>query len=132
MDVPGAPDEALDDAVLVPEGLIKLVSGDGFSFVVEQQYAMISSVIRTMMNSSFKESRTRTVRLPHVKGRVLEKICQYFYYVPRFRSRQELATSSKSGQDATIALGLDSFAETFDIPPDISLEIYLCARYLEL
>lgn len=118
----------------VPAGLIRLVSGDGFSFTVEEEYATVSTVIRTMMRSSFKESITRVVNLPHVRGEVLEKVCQYFYYVPRFRNRQEILASSPkgTGTDSGNSLSIDSFAETFDIPSELSIDIYLCAKYLEL
>ena len=95
---------------------------------------MVSAVLKTMMNSQFKEARTRIVHLPHVKGEVLEKVCQYFYYVPRFNRRQEIATSAGNSRD-TGAIGksnFNNFSETFDIPPELSIEIYLCARYLEL
>lgn len=37
----------------VPEGYVKLVSGDGFEFLVEEEYACVSNVIKTMLASKF-------------------------------------------------------------------------------
>lgn len=117
----------------VPNGLLCIVSGDGFSFIIEEEYAMVSTVIRTMMHSPFKESITRVIHLPIVKGRVLEKICQYFYYVRRFQNRQKLAaTSPKKATDASPSPILDSFTENFDVPQELSLDLFLCAKYLDL
>lgn len=117
---------------VAPEGLIRLISGDGFTFTIEAKYAMVSSVIQTMMNSSFKESRTRVINLPHVKGRVLERICQYFYYVPRFQNRDGTGGAYRATNAGDNSPLIYSFVEVFDIPPELSLEIYLCARYLEM
>lgn len=123
-----------DDAEIhVPVGFLRLVSGDGFSFTVEEEYAQISIVLRTMMQSAFKESRTRIVHLPHVKGQVLEKVCQYIYYVHRFRHYQALAASSSSRRnDSASSSLLDSFTGKFEIPLELCKEIFWCARYLEL
>lgn len=118
----------------VPEGFIRLVSGDGFSFTVDEDVAMVSTVLKRMMKSEFKEARTRIVNLPHIKGQVLEKVCQYFYYIPRFNKRQELVASASKASQSVLAgeANLYSFNESFDIPPELSIEIYLAARYLEL
>lgn len=117
---------------LVPEGLIRLVSGDGFQYTIEAQYAMVSAVIQAMMSTSFKESTTRIVHLPHVKGRVLERICQYFYYIPRYRSAGGIGPSCRRNVDSVRSSAVDTFVEVFEIPPDLSIDIYVCARYLEL
>lgn len=39
----------------------------------------------------FKESRTRVVELPRVSARALEKICQYLFYIPRYRDSARLS-----------------------------------------
>ncbi|PXF43051.1 Elongin-C [Gracilariopsis chorda] len=117
---------------IVPEGLIRLVSGDGFQYTIEAQYATVSGVIQTMMNSSFKESRTRIVNLPHVKGRVLERICQYFYYIPRFRGGGGMAPFPRGSADSGAVSSVDSFVGVFEIPPELSIDIYVCARYLDM
>jgi hypothetical protein len=37
----------------VPHGYVKLISGDGFEFLVEERYACASSVLRTMLRGSY-------------------------------------------------------------------------------
>lgn len=118
----------------VAEGFIRLVSGDGFSFIVMEEYAVVSLVIKRMMESGFKESNTREIHFPEISGSVLERICQYFYYIPRFHSRQKAAMAlAKAGNtDLTMMSSIDAFAETFEVPQELSLELYLAARYLDL
>lgn len=124
---------AKEDAPIVGEGFLRLVSGDGFSFVVDEEYAMVSNVIRRMMKSTFKESRTRVIHLPGFSGCVIEKICQYFYYMARFQSRQQQSLSlAKSGTEASSVSALDSFADSFHVPQDMGREMLECAFYLEL
>ena len=33
----------------VPEGFVRLISGDGFEFLVEEEYAKLSKVIKKML-----------------------------------------------------------------------------------
>lgn len=122
------------DEPAVPSGYVRLVSGDGFSFTVDMEYACVSPVIKTMLNSTFKESHTRIIHLPHVSGRVLETVCQYFYYVQRFRARRSLPSHGSTGQTpASSPLHpFEPSVETFPIPPDISVDVFLCAKYLDL
>lgn len=121
----------------VAKGYVRLVSGDGFSFTVAQEYACASSVIHAMLNSSFKESHTHVIHLPHVSGRVLEKVCQYFYYVPRFQHRHtphttDNAITNHQKQQAQIHHPEEGSVETFPIPSDVSIDVFLCAKYLDL
>jgi len=116
----------------VPQGMIRLVSSDGFSFTVDQEYAMLSAVVRTMMRSPFKESKTRVVHLRSITGSALEIICQYLYYIPRHHSRQEQALSSSKNGDGGCTSAIDSFLESFDVPPELSVEVLIGARFLEL
>lgn len=71
----------------VPEAMVRLESGDGFTFTIDADYARVSPVIDAMLSSSFRESHTRVIQFPHVRGCVLELACQYFYYVARHRAR---------------------------------------------
>lgn len=122
-----------DPSPPVPDGLLRLVSGDGFSFIIDEEFAKVSSVICAMMRNPFKESITRVIHLPTVKGCVLEVVCQYFYYFQRFQSRRNFATTlPKNAADAAASSALDSFAESFDVPQELSLDIFLCAKYLDL
>lgn len=118
----------------VQDGFLKLVSGDGFSFVVDEEYAKVSQVISRMMTNAFKESRTKVIHLPEFSGCVVEKICQYFYYMARFKSRerQQMQPASQGGADGGQAGSFDSFADTFHVPQDMGKEVMLCAFYLDL
>ena len=37
--------------IRVPEGMVKLISQDGFEFVVDEQAAKVSTTIRSMLDS---------------------------------------------------------------------------------
>lgn len=123
-----------EDIATVGEGLLKLVSGDGFSFVVEEEHAKVSKVIQRMMMNTFKESRTKVIHLPEFSGCVLEKICQYFYYMARFKSRQrqQSLSSTRGESDAIGSATFDSFADSFHVPQGMEKELILCAFYLDL
>lgn len=136
-----------------PKGYVRLRSGDGFTFTIDVEYARLAStVIHTMMQSTFKEARTRIIELPHVTGEVLEIVCQYFYYIVRFRAAQQprptgdgggsvappSPEASQDGADAATTtpsqrpLPFDHFVETFDVPVHLSIDVFLCAKYLDL
>lgn len=44
------------NAAPVPEGYVRLVSSDGYEFLVEQKYAELSTVIKMMMKGKFSHS----------------------------------------------------------------------------
>ena len=60
----------------------------------------MSKMIKSMMQSSggFSERRNNKITFPEISGKILEKVCQYFYYklqytdsrdsVPEFKSRR--------------------------------------------
>lgn len=167
----------------VPDGYVRLVSGDGFSFTVDREYACASSVIDAMLRSAFKESHTRIIHLPGVSGRVLAKVCDYFYYVRRFQHQHGQNRSTSGGSTTSTEstfnnrLPLTTTAnvnpnpnsigrrntytrpysaaavepqqqqqqesergdgdtevtvETFPIPSDLSVDVFHCAKYLDL
>lgn len=120
-----------ESPVSVPAGMLKLVSGDGFSFYVQETCAAVSPVIHAMMNGPFVESKTRVVNLPDISGCVLEKICRYFYYIPRFHSRRRASWSGRKS-DLTSMPPLESFLENLDLPPQQIVELMQGAQYLDL
>lgn len=167
MDTPAEENEQPETVAPVAEGMVRLESGDGFSFTVDAEYARISTVIDVMLSSSFRESHTRIIRLPHVRGRVLELVCQYFYYVARFRARRTAlppldgggdgisavgnipSTNAKIFDDETIPKGqISQVSEnaslqkhyhvnqdedsTFHVPPQLAVDLFLLAKYLNL
>ncbi|KAL5204760.1 hypothetical protein ABZP36_009631 [Zizania latifolia] len=81
-----------DDA---PLGVVKLISAEGFEFVVDKKAAMVSNTLRNMLTSpgGFSETREGEVRFPEITTSILEKICQYFYWSLHFsRVRIPLGT----------------------------------------
>lgn len=144
----------------VPEAMVRLESGDGFSFTVDIEYARVSPVIDAMLSSPFRESRTRVVHLPHVRGCILELACQYFYYVARHRACHAAAASlpptpalhlnPPSGTDPQshtrdsrpnqlrpsapkdTAKAADVDVATFYVPPHLAVDLFLFAKYLNL
>ncbi|KAG8090373.1 hypothetical protein GUJ93_ZPchr0011g28691 [Zizania palustris] len=65
-----------------PLGVVKLISAEGFEFVVDKKAAMVSNTLRNMLTSpgGFSETREGEVRFPEITTPILEKICQYFYW----------------------------------------------------
>lgn len=82
---------------------VKLISSDGFSFIIERKCALASGTIKNMLSSpgQFTESQSNEIHFKDIKGIILEKICKYLYYkvaytnvtvdVPEFVIEPELA-----------------------------------------
>ncbi|XP_031286294.1 elongin-C-like [Pistacia vera] len=64
------------------EDTVKLISAEGFEFVIDKEAAMVSQTIRNMLTSpgSFAETQDGKVTFPEISTTILEKICQYFYW----------------------------------------------------
>ncbi|GMH11184.1 hypothetical protein Nepgr_013025 [Nepenthes gracilis] len=73
------------------EDTVKLISAEGFEFVVDKKAAMISQTIRNMLTSpgSFAETEHGEVTFPEISTTILEKICQYFYWSLQYSSGKE-------------------------------------------
>ena len=105
----------------VPDGYVRLISGDGYEFLVEIKHAIVSKVIKKMLESDFREARTREIRFPDVEAEVLEKVCQRMYYLPRQIS---LKATAKDRDHRVI--------EPFPIPKHLTVKILLFASFLDL
>ncbi|XP_078153814.1 BTB/POZ domain-containing protein [Carex rostrata] len=94
------------------EETVKLISADGFEFVIDKRAAMVSNTLRNMLTSpgSFAETQHGEVRFPEINGAVLEKICQYFYWSLQYSSGKETE---------------------FHIEPEITLELMMAANFLD-
>ncbi|MCO5551479.1 hypothetical protein L7F22_004983 [Adiantum nelumboides] len=68
------------------EDTIKLVSAEGFEFVIDRKAAIVSNTLKSMLNSSgsFKETELGEVKLPEISTPVLEKVCEFFYWSLQF------------------------------------------------
>lgn len=100
----------------LPAGKVKLISGDDFVFIVDEDAARVSTTIRGMLDSEgeFQETTSRTVHLREISSRALEKCCQYFYYKLRYSN-----VPSKS-------------IPQFDVPPELALELLMASNYLDM
>ncbi|CAK9326997.1 unnamed protein product [Citrullus colocynthis] len=93
------------------EETVKLISAEGFEFIIHKDAAMVSQTIRNMLTSpgNFAESQHREVTFPEISTTILEKICQYFYWNLQFASGKETE---------------------FPIEPELTLELMMAANYL--
>ncbi|KAI4369504.1 hypothetical protein MLD38_017939 [Melastoma candidum] len=93
------------------EDTVKLISSEGFEFVVDKKAAMVSQTIRNMLTSpgSFAEAQLGEVTFPEISTTILEKICQYFYWSLQYASGKETE---------------------FPIEPELTLELMMAANYL--
>ncbi|KAG6523504.1 hypothetical protein ZIOFF_013364 [Zingiber officinale] len=62
--------------------MVKLISAEGFEFVIDKKAAMVSQTISNMLTSpgGFAETQLGVVTFPEISTPILEKICQYFYW----------------------------------------------------
>lgn len=104
------------EGIPLPQGKVKLISGDDFVFIVDEDAARVSTTIRGMLDSEgeFQETKSRTVHLREISSRALEKCCQYFYYRLRYSN-----VPSKS-------------IPQFDVPPELALELLMASNYLDM
>ncbi|GAB2286305.1 hypothetical protein Dimus_020722 [Dionaea muscipula] len=93
------------------EDTVKLISAEGFEFVIDKKAAMVSKTIRNMLTSpgSFAETERGEVTFPDISTTILEKICQYFYWSLQYASGKETE---------------------FHIEPELTLELMMAANYL--
>lgn len=95
-------------------GFVRLISSDGFEFVIEKRCAMASGTIKALLSSPgrFTESHQNLVEFKDISALVLERVCQYLYYNVRY------ANSVTEIPD-------------FKFPPEIALELLMAADFLD-
>jgi len=71
------------------ENTVRLISAEGFEFVIDYEAACVSNTIKNMLSSqgSFTESELGEIKFPEISTPILEKVCQYFYYKLRYTNR---------------------------------------------
>ncbi|KAJ1662838.1 elongin C [Coemansia sp. RSA 1646] len=101
---------------------VKLTSGDGFTFIIAKQVAENSPTIKNMLDLSrgadtaaFTEALTNEISFPEIKGKVLERVCQYLVYKHRY-----------AGADAS-----DACVPEFRFDLELALEVLMAADYLD-
>lgn len=94
---------------------VKLISAEGFEFIVDYQAACVSTTIKNMLSSSgsFTETELGEVRFPEISTPVLEKVCQYFY----FKLRHQNSVTKDIPE--------------FKMPPEMALELLRASNYLD-
>ncbi|OZJ06798.1 hypothetical protein BZG36_00161 [Bifiguratus adelaidae] len=90
---------------------VKLVSADGFTFLVHREAAMRSGTIRNMLSSpgQFTESSLGRVDFKDIKAITLEIVVRYLYWnlqcanstseIPEFRVEPEMALETLMAAD---------------------------------
>lgn len=93
---------------------VKLVSSDGFEFVVLREVAIISPTLASMLDEKFefRESKLNRISLPEIDSVLLQKVVDYFYYHYKYKNS-------------------DTVPE-FEIPTEMALELLVAADYLNL
>ncbi|ODV97667.1 hypothetical protein PACTADRAFT_37699 [Pachysolen tannophilus NRRL Y-2460] len=91
---------------------VKLISSDGYQFIVKREACLISGTLKNILNTSFKESETNTVKLYELDAILLSKIIEYLYYNLKYRDE------------------LTNIPE-FDIPTEMALELLVAADFLD-
>lgn len=94
---------------------VKLISSEGFEFVVDHDAACVSNTIKNMLSSqgTFIETEQGEIRFPEISTPVLEVVCKYFYYKLRYAN-----TASKNIPE-------------FKVAPEMALELLMAANYLD-
>ncbi|GAB7338707.1 hypothetical protein MBLNU457_5427t2 [Dothideomycetes sp. NU457] len=97
-----------------PPKFVKLVSSDGFEFIVQRTSACVSGAIKRMLDpkNGFAESKTNVCIFETINGLVLEKVCEYFYYFEKYQDAKDVPE--------------------MDIPPELCLELLMAADYLNV
>jgi len=100
------------DARKVPPGYVLLKSSDGFEFYITEECAKVSKFLKTTLESGFSEAKTGQLVLNEIPGRLLEKVCEYFYY--NIMHQQT-----------------DGNLPPFEFPPEIAVELLMVANFLD-
>ncbi|KAI8318666.1 POZ domain-containing protein [Martensiomyces pterosporus] len=96
---------------------VRLLSGDGFAFIIDKCVAEQSSTIKNMLDMStggFTEALTNEIKFPEIKGQILEKVCQYLFYKYRYADE-----------------GSSERVPEFKFDLEMSLELLMAADYLD-
>eukprot|EP00798_Chlamydomonas_sp_ICE-L_P030349 gene30349-35353_t len=99
----------------MPKNTVKLISAEGFEFIIDYKAACVSNTIRNMLSSqgSFTETELGEVKFPEISTPILEKVCQYFYYKLRYQN-----STTKNIPE-------------FKVPPEVALELLMAANFLD-
>uniref|UniRef100_A0A8I5U9B3 Elongin-C n=1 Tax=Pongo abelii TaxID=9601 RepID=A0A8I5U9B3_PONAB len=96
---------------------VKLISSDGYEFIVKKQHALTSGKIKAMLSGpgQFADNESDEVHFREIPSHVLSKVyalCMYFMYKVRYTN-----SSTKIPE--------------FPVAPEIALELLMAANFLD-
>ncbi|KAJ6645440.1 Elongin-C [Pseudolycoriella hygida] len=93
---------------------VKLVSSDGYQYIVKREHALISETIRDMLcERQIAENEINEIRFENISSHILAVVCSYLEYKYRFKGCR-----------------LNEVPE-FQIPPAIVLGLTLASAFLK-
>ncbi|KAI7864626.1 BTB/POZ protein [Spinellus fusiger] len=93
---------------------VKLISSDGFEFIIHREAAMRSGTIKNMLVGpvQFRESVDNEIPFRDIKAVILDIVCRYLYYKWQYE-------------------GSVNEIPEFKIDPEVVLETLMTADFLE-
>ncbi|EEB08078.2 elongin C [Schizosaccharomyces japonicus yFS275] len=92
---------------------VKLVSCDGFEYILKKEIACVSGTIKTMLeDAKFAEAQNNECHFPEIRSDLLEKVCDYMHYNFTYKNQTDVPD--------------------FDIPPEMVLELLVASAYLDV
>lgn len=93
---------------------ITLIASDGSKHAISKEAGLLSTTLKAMLESPFKE-QSGEISLPDVEPPVMDKLVEYLEY--------KLRREQTNGLDDEIS---------FEIPPELSLQLLIAADYLNI
>ncbi|EPS97151.1 hypothetical protein FOMPIDRAFT_1052699 [Fomitopsis schrenkii] len=95
---------------------VRLISNDGYTFLIRRKVAMNSGTLKNMLNeeSNFAEAATNTCMISE-RGIIVEKLCEYLSYKALYQNSPQKETPE--------------FQER--LQPEIALDLLMAADYYE-
>lgn len=103
------------DALNYKREYVILTSRDEYDFFLEKEIANHSDEIARLIKVSAYEGKHKRVRLPNIKGHVLEVVVQYLHYKAKHNKA-----------------GFEKLALQFQIQPEIALDVLKAGIELRL
>jgi len=107
----------MEDGEASQEEWIKIVSEEGYVFLVKRKIAEVSPILKDMLGAGFSEAHSKTCDLKETRAPVVEKLIEYLAY-------------KKQYENAGPREEIPEFTER--IPPEIALELLLAGHYFEV
>ncbi|CCJ30536.1 unnamed protein product [Pneumocystis jirovecii] len=92
---------------------LKLISSDGFIFLIKRSQACISGTIREMLNESnnFLENKNNEINFKTINAKLLDIVCQYLYFHEKYKNAE--------------------CVPEFPIEPDTAIELLMISDFLD-